>query len=234
VLPEGVEHTDPSFAKCALETRRIEVHQRELWRSADDALKVALGPEVKLVRLTTVDGRLIIVIDHAIPIDLLEHFFYCLQDDAFRRTEFARPDTRDFRHGITEYNTENLRKTRLYSIVSAVVNTCFPQRPHAPLEAYRIYTNAVLFGDVGFVHRDHCDHEHATVLLYPCLKWVSEYGGETFFYDEQGEIIEAVEPRPGRLVVFHGSILHKGAAPSRLVFGSRYTTAFKFAPEDDT
>merc|ERR1719401_3205914 len=100
------------------------------------------------------------------------------------------------------------------------------------MQVYRMYTNSVMFGDAAFVHRDSCEPEHVTALVYPNPEWASELGGETIFYDESGEIVEAVEPRPGRLVIFRGCILHKGSPPSRLFWGARYTTAFKFAAEE--
>merc|ERR1712190_442274 len=93
-----------------------------------------------------------------------------------------------------------------------------------------MYTNAVMYGDAAFVHRDSGDHDHVTAIVYPNPEWAPELGGETLFYAESGEIVEACEPRPGRICVFHGSIMHKGSPPGRLFWGARYTTAFKFQP----
>jgi len=220
-----------AFAACARQAKAVEDQRLEMVRNADEVLRDVLGPEAKLTKMTSVDGRLIVVVDNAIPVELLESFYGCLQGDAFRRTEFARPDTREFRHHITEYNPDALRHTRLSTIATNVTRACFG-RGSSQLEMYRVYTNAVLYGDVAFVHRDSNDHEHVTLLLYPNPEWASELGGETLFYDEHGEIVEAVEPKPGRLCAFHGSIPHKGSPPSRLFFGSRYTTAFKYGPEE--
>merc|ERR1719440_825037 len=84
------------------------------------------------------------------------------------------------------------------------------------------------------MHRDSDSGDHVTALLYPNLEpeWRAEFGGETVFYDEDREIVDAVEPRPGRLCLFTGSILHKGSPPGRLVYESRFTTAFKFSPSE--
>lgn len=174
-------------------------------------------------------NRHIIVIDYAIPLDLVADLYQSLLADRFRRTEFARPDTKQYKHHLVEYNPNELRKYAVSQIVTALVKLCFPAEP---LEMYRVYTNAILFGDVAFMHRDSDSDDHITALLYPNLEpeWRAEFGGETVFYDESREIIDAVEPRPGRLCLFTGSILHKGSPPGRLVYESRFTTAFKFSP----
>lgn len=73
-------------------------------------------------------------------------------------------------------------------------------------KAYRIYTNAVLFGDVAFVHPDSCDAEHVTALFYSNPEWASEFGGETVFYDEDASewvkvwgILAQQQPRRSKL-----------------------------------
>mmetsp|Transcript_57305 Transcript_57305/g.179531 ORF Transcript_57305/g.179531 Transcript_57305/m.179531 type:complete len:313 (-) Transcript_57305:194-1132(-) len=237
----SIEHMGPKEGDClkqdgcaALqdfleEVRDLERRRRDSTRAAAEALRTLFGPEARLVKSASIDGRLLFVVDGAVPKDVHSDLFGCLQTDAFRRTEFARPDTRDFRHHVVEYSPEKLRRTELFVVVARLVRLLFPM---LPLEVYRIYTNAVMYGDAAFVHRDSSDSDHVTVLVYPNPEWASELGGETVFYSEDKEIADAVEPRPGRICLFHGNILHKGSPPSRLFWGSRYTTAFKFAPRE--
>jgi len=218
-----------SALRCFVEdVREMERQRAESASLAAEALK-ALMPSAQLSKAASVDGRLLFVIDGAVPQEVHENLFDCLQTDAFRRTEFARPDTREYRHHVVEYNPEKLVRTQLFHVVERLLRLLFPDSEG--LEVYRIYTNAVMFGDAAFVHRDSSDLDHVTVLVYPNPEWAPELGGETVFYSESGEIVEAVEPRPGRICLFHGNILHKGSPPSRLLWGCRYTTAFKFAPE---
>jgi len=209
------------------EVLSFERRRRESTQAAAEVLQALCGPEVQLVKSTSVNGRLLFVVDGAVPEDVHGDLYQCLQTDAFRRTEFARPDTREFRHHVVEYIPEKLRRTDLFAVVDRLVKVLFPTQE---LEVYRMYTNAVMFGDAAFVHRDSSDSDHVTALVYPNPEWASELGGETVFYYEDNEIAEAVEPRAGRICLFHGNILHKGSPPSRLFWGSRYTTAFKFAP----
>lgn len=219
-----------ALVDCLMEARALEKRRITNLSRATSALRNAIGGKATVVNLATIDGRLVCVVDGVLPRELVEGFYRCLQGDAFRRTEFARSDTREFRHHITEYSIEKLRQTQLFACVDSVVRVCVP--PSASMEVYRIYTNAVSYGDVAFSHRDSCDDSHITALVYPNPEWASELGGETIFYDEEGNIVEAVSPAPGRLCIFTGSIYHKGSPPSRLFFGTRYTTAFKYCPSE--
>lgn len=226
---EEEEEEDPfnTFEEVAEELRKVEKLKQEASLRGTKSLTRIFGPEASLVKCASVNSCLVFVVDGLVPEEVRDSLYECLQKDAFRRTEFARPDTQDFRHHVVEYSPDRLRRTELYAVVARLVSLLFPQDQ---LEAYRIYTNAVMYGDAAFVHRDANDSDHVTALVYPNPEWSSELGGETVFYDESGEAVVAVEPRPGRVCVFHGCIQHKGSPPSRLFWGSRYTTAFKFAP----
>jgi hypothetical protein len=48
------------------------------------------------------------------------------------------------------------------------------------------------------------------------------------FYDG-GEARHTVAPRPGRLVIFDGALVHRVGVPSRECYVPRITVAFKFA-----
>jgi len=214
----------------AAEVRAQEQRREASSIAVAETVRRSFGKSAELAKATSVDGRMIYVVDGAVPEEEWGRLFESLQGDSFRRTEFARPDTREIRHNIVEYNPERLRNTGLFRSVDCVVQALFP--PSAAdrrLQVHRIYTNALMFGDAGFAHRDATDPDHVTALLYPNPDWSSELGGETIFYKENGEIADAVQPCPGRLCLFHGSIYHKGCPPSRLFWGSRYTTAFKFS-----
>lgn len=222
-----------AIAEFTEEARALERRREECTERASASIRELFGSEARITKAVSVNGRLVFVVDGAVTEEVRAQLYECLQTDAFKRTEFARPDTREFRHHVVEYNVEKLRRTELFDVANRLVEALFVSGQDRPaLQVYRIYTNAIQFGDVGFVHRDSGESEHVTALFYPNPEWAPELGGETVFYDEGGEIVEAVEPRPGRLVLFRGCILHKGSVPTRLLWGSRYTTAFKFAPEE--
>ncbi|TQD48926.1 hypothetical protein FKV25_04500 [Lysobacter aestuarii] len=108
----------------------------------------------------------------------------------------------------------------------AVMGFSSPGHGYRP---YRAYTNVASYGDMLFTHTD-ClpEQRDLTALWYLCDRWDVEWGGETVFYDANDELMCAVRPRPGRLVVFDGAIKHAGRAPNRICYTPRYTFAIKF------
>jgi hypothetical protein len=56
-----------------------------------------------------------------------------------------------------------------------------------------------------YVHGD-CppDASNITALLFANAVWERDWGGETIFFEEDGEALYAVAPTPGRVVLFRG------------------------------
>jgi SM-20-related protein len=71
------------------------------------------------------------------------------------------------------------------------------------------------------------------VLWYISTRWGHDWGGETMFYDDANDARAAVTPRPGRLVIFDGELLHVGRPPNRNCYIPRYTLALKFERAND-
>jgi hypothetical protein len=71
-------------------------------------------------------------------------------------------------------------------------------------------------------HNPHTDYPdpHMTVLLYLC-----DTDGDTFFFDDDGDIIKRVTPKLGRAVVFNGQQMHSSSSPS---FGTRLAANFNY------
>ena len=100
--------------------------------------------------------------------------------------------------------------------------------PNEQFTDQRAYVNCSVYGDAYYVHRDCAAHErHVTVLYYANLEWQTDWGGETIYYndEEDGECV--ITPRPGRLVVARGAVLHRGNVPARSCHEQRYTLAYK-------
>lgn len=92
----------------------------------------------------------------------------------------------------------------------------------------RMYVNAYGYGDCPTVHVDNAAEGHFTVLYYANHEWNYNWSGETVFYNEaKDEIIRAVYPRPGRIVVFDARIPHVAREPNRICPVVRYTIAIK-------
>ncbi len=132
-----------------------------------------------------------------------------------------------------------------------------------PIELYRAYVNLFKRGDHPRAHRDSLESQHVlihplpsepprrphartpraslpaavhhqvTALVYPHTEWSHDDGAETLFYDDDGEIVAAVRPRPGRTVLFTGDILHSARPPLPDCTRPRLSVALKWrAPRE--
>ena len=100
--------------------------------------------------------------------------------------------------------------------------------PGEVLHDQRAYVNSAVYGDSYYIHRDSPEHSNnVTVLYYANLIWLPDWGGETIFYKDDNDAVLAVSPRPGRLVVSRGAILHRGTVPTQDCYEARLTIAYK-------
>lgn len=90
----------------------------------------------------------------------------------------------------------------------------------------RCYANQHTYGVEGYPHTDSDIAEDRTILFYMNRQWDIAWGGETAFYSE-GEIIQSVMPRFGRMVIFPSSTLHAARNVTRLCPKGRITLIFK-------
>jgi SM-20-related protein len=92
------------------------------------------------------------------------------------------------------------------------------------------YVNGYTYGTDGYPHYE-VPHaraaEQRSILIYCCPRWEPAWGGETLFFDADGDIAAAVLPRPGRALVFRGDVLHVARAPSRFCPIERRVLVFK-------
>lgn len=91
----------------------------------------------------------------------------------------------------------------------------------------RCYANAHTFGIEGYPHTDSRKPGNVTTIFYINPQWKPEWAGETVFINDLGDIAHAVLPRPGRAVVFDGTIVHSARAVTRLCPALRVTLMFK-------
>eukprot|EP00928_Gymnodinium_smaydae_P087632 TRINITY_DN71874_c0_g1_i1.p2 TRINITY_DN71874_c0_g1~~TRINITY_DN71874_c0_g1_i1.p2 ORF type:complete len:291 (-),score=45.95 TRINITY_DN71874_c0_g1_i1:98-886(-) len=205
--------------------------ERALAQNLEAASKVVQealeAPDARVVRLSCVDGRLICVVDNALPDSNRQKLFEYLERSPFSRTMYAKMADIEHRHYVCRHPVAQLEGSPIMRAGLRLATLFFPDL--GPLVCNRAYTNSRFFGDVGFVHRDADTSDTVTALYYPNPEWRPELGGETCFYDERGVVVESVEPKPGRFAIFCGSIQHRGSPPGRLLEGPRFTTAFKLS-----
>lgn len=91
----------------------------------------------------------------------------------------------------------------------------------------RCYANAHTFGVEGYPHTDSRTPGNYTTICYVNPVWKPEWAGETIFLNDMGDIAHAVLPKPGRVVVFDGRIVHAARGLSRICPAMRVTLMFK-------
>jgi hypothetical protein len=145
----------------------------------------------------------------------------------FGFTDYDRPDTKHVRHLVHNFPRSGRHKfARALATLERMAKTLLRSRGHAVGERSRAYANFNLFGDYQFAHPD---GDEWTALLFANDRWEDDWGGELLLYDEptSASLAWAVPPRPGRLVVFDGLILHRGGVPSKHCLVPRVTVALK-------
>ncbi|HEX4027608.1 MAG TPA: 2OG-Fe(II) oxygenase [Rhizomicrobium sp.] len=122
-------------------------------------------------------------------------------------------------------DTALLPRDPFFLRLRAVAEQLFPGEV---LRDQRAYANSAVYGDSYYIHRDSpADSNNVTVLYYANLVWEPDWGGETIFYKDDNDAVLAVSPRPGRLVVSRGAILHRGTVPTQDCYEARLTIAYK-------
>jgi Rps23 Pro-64 3,4-dihydroxylase Tpa1-like proline 4-hydroxylase len=92
----------------------------------------------------------------------------------------------------------------------------------------QVRVNLSTLNDKNHIHVDGYS-DSKTLLYYPNMKWEIEWGGYTVFTnDECDEIEHCVAYKPGRIVVFDGTIPHGICAPTNIAPSFRFTLAAQF------
>jgi len=135
-------------------------------------------------------------------------------------------------HGSTPFS--QCSGHQLYNVVlDRLESLRCPIPPRKDL--YSAYMNVLKFGDAPRIHCDAphwCDNQ-ATMIVYLNEYWIPNYGGETIFYDNNLDILHAVVPKPGRVVIFDGRIPHSARTPTPYFLWNRYMLAYKFMAHNE-
>ena len=92
----------------------------------------------------------------------------------------------------------------------------------------RIHVNCLPYGDLLNVHQDGEENLSLTGLYFANAEWQASWQGELILCDAKGESLYAIEPTPGRVVLFPGEIPHRAGAPSRACYAHRFSVGHKF------
>lgn len=178
-----------------------------------------------LTRAMQIEGRPIRVYDGLVAPGHIKRLTEAFLGANFVCDEVARPDTAQHRHWELNIPLESAKQLAVYQPTLDAVRDF---KDGGSYRIYRCYCNHAAYGDMLFTHTDSQPGQRGlTALWYIAPEWDVEWGGETMFYNSHQDVEAAVTPKPGRLAVFDGSIVHAGRPPNRICYAPRYTLAFK-------
>ena len=182
------------------------------------------------IRRHDIGKRAIFVVDGLFDeqfIRMVHHYMSRLQ---FALSGYDTPQTKHLLHWNHEFDLENLPSIPLIpELVSRTVAVSTELFSSSRLQLQRMHCNAQNYGDMQNVHTDLTPG--VTALYFANPLWETDWMGETIFYNDDNEPLYAVIPKPGRLLIFTGDIMHRGGVPSRQCLAPRLSVAFKFVIE---
>jgi SM-20-related protein len=133
-----------------------------------------------------------------------------------------------YMQGDGEHNCEaELAENEFFAPIEALWQL-LKAGPLAEHEPVRVYANAHTYGTDGYVHTDSEDLNYFSTVCYLHPEWKADWAGETMFFNtNRDDVTQAVFPRPGRIVSFHGAVPHAARAPSRDCPALRVCLVFK-------
>ena len=180
---------------------------------------------MQATRRHSIEGKEVRVYDDLLGVNDVHRLTAAFEGGAFIRNEVARPETASFRHWVLNIPLETAAQLPVYQPTLAAAREFTNQSAY---KIYRCYCNHAAYGDMLFTHTDAQPGTWGlTALWFIAPEWNVEWGGETLFFDSSMDAQVAVSPRPGRLVLFDGSLTHVGRPPNRICYAPRYTLAFK-------
>ena len=171
-----------------------------------------------------ISGRELFVCDGMVESIVVEQIGTLVKTLNYRRKEKSRPGVPGLA-AVSDIATAQIPNNKFLQHLKHIAQELFPGEQ---LGDQRAYVNSSSYGDSYYVHRD-CseDEKHVTVLYYANLLWEPDWGGETIFFNDNHDAEIVVSPRPGRVVVARGAILHRGTVPTRSCYEERLTLAYK-------
>jgi len=182
-----------------------------------------------MIRSREIDNHTIYIVDNLFRQDLLQLIYNEMSGLAFACSEYSNESTKHIKYFNHNFEIDQFRKHPLfrflYGPVAKVVEDLYPD---GQFNLERVHCNNQRYGEVQTRHTDVDDG--MTALFFANPEWPANWEGEILFYDKTGEPFHAVIPKPGRVLLFPGNLVHRGGVPSRYCFESRLTVAFKYQP----
>lgn len=172
-----------------------------------------------------ISGKKISVFDDVFSADEVKKNFALFGHAGFSFLHASRQDTSATREWAATFSVDDFRKHRLHS---AFLDLASAYSSRVNLQCYDVFCNASSFGDMSFIHNDSTNASDISLLYYVNPIWNAEWGGETIFFDQDDDAVCAVSARPGRIIVFDGSIKHRAGLPTRVCTEVRLSLSVRF------
>ena len=176
------------------------------------------------IRKSMLSGRELFVCENMVDPVMVKQIGTLVRTMHYVRAEKSRPDSPGG-VAVCDIAPETIPNDTFLRVLRQTVEMLFPNEQFTD---QRAYVNCSVYGDAYYIHRDCAAHErHVTALYYANLEWQADWGGETIYYNDDEDAEFAITPRPGRLVIARGALLHRGNVPTRNCYQERYTLAYK-------
>lgn len=161
------------------------------------------------------------VYDNLVPPSYREEIYSYIQNSLFRigNQDGSALETTPHQYMYSEYSEQDLINSKFIEAVQGTeVGELFSTHKFA-----RSLINLSVPSDSNFLHTH---HNCIVVLYYANVNWHADWAGETVFYNNhKTELTEAVNVKPGRVVVFDGSLHHSVRPQAPIAPHYRFTLA---------
>jgi len=183
------------------------------------------------IRKSLISGRELFVCDNLVEDMMVKQVGALVRSLHYIRKEKSRPGVPGLA-AVSDIPAERVATDPFLCSLKKTVERLFPDERFAD---QRAYVNCSVYGDSYYLHRDCAFQEkHVTALYYANVEWQPDWGGETIYYNDEEDAELAITPRPGRLVIARGAVLHRGNVPARNCYEERYTLAYKLNSSGNT
>ena len=122
-------------------------------------------------------------------------------------------------HPVAQDERALLPLTTLQSLVSDLVGEQWSPG--------RVHINCITPGERRHKHIDGAKGKVLVAVCFANSEWKDEWSGDLVFFEGDHEVAR-IRPMPGRVVVFDGSLVHRGGVPVSDCPEVRYAIAHKF------
>jgi len=176
------------------------------------------------IRKSIISGRELFLCDDLVEPVVQQQIAALVKTMHYVRAEKSRQDVPGL-VAVCDIKPETVAGNSFLRGLRQTVERLFPNERFTD---QRAYVNCSVYGDAYYLHRDCALFEgHVTALYYANLEWKPDWGGETIYFNDDEDAECVISPRPGRLVIARGAILHRGNVPTRSCFEERYSLAYK-------